>query len=307
MTERRVRLFAEHVGELIFDGVHAVAAALNVGYPEIKRISSDSAAMYTEHTHAVHVGGSELVFEGYLLGECLTPGQSASGAWGADISRSCGESGSRGALSRLDESKAVLTSLCAPGQEFFLEVGGRRRALYASELSFSGESPFGTPAAEKFRLKAFSDKPFFHGEQLCFGGVARTQSALSFPASGEFSTAAQDDTCDVFIKNDGDEFCGFVLEAQFPDDTVHFRLSSDRETKNLHVAASIGAGERVLISTVTGDQYIKTASGTNLISAANSGGVFYQLPPGDTCLTLKGFTQRPPVVEVRFTPGYLIP
>ncbi len=307
MNEKPVRLLAEHVGELIFDGVRAVAASLNVGYPKIKRITSDSVAMYSENTDMLRVGSSELVFEGYLLGEgavrsgAETGAQGTQGAWsGVAARRTAGHS-------RLADMKALLLSLCAPGQEFFLEVGTRRRALYASELTFSSEGPFGTDTAEKFCLRAFSDMPFFHGGDITFGGAARTQSALSLPASSAFSTALREGACDITVKNDGDEVCGFVMEVEFPEDTLHFMLSSNRDSQSLNVLARISAGERVLISTVPGDRYVKKASGHNLISSVNEGCVFHMLPPGETVLTFRSYTSLPPIVQGRFTPGYLIP
>lgn len=303
MTGKNVRLYSDRAGEIVFDGIHAVAAALDVGYPEIKRIRSDTVSVYSERTHAVCVGGAQLVFEGYLLGELLvSDGENGTyGAYGAERATK------RGGTDHLAASKALLTSICAPGQEFFLEVGGKRRALYASELTFSSESPFGPPTAEKFCLKAFSDNPFFHADATCVGGEARAQSALTFPASGGFSTATQSGVCDVRIKNDGDELCGFVLEAEFAADTMYFRLSSDRDKRSLHVISNISAGEKVIISTIPGDQYVKKENGTSLLYAISEGCVFHTLAPGETCITFKSFSSVPPAVQVSFTPGYLIP
>lgn len=306
MTETNVRLYAKNVGELIFDGIHAVASSLDAGYPEIKRVCSDSMAVYSENTSSLHIGSSQLVFGGYLLGGRLVPGEDT-GSGGFGSTRGSGAGSVRDSADRLRESKALLTSICAPGQEFFLEVGGRRRALYASELTFSSEGPFGTPAAEKFLLRAFSDRPFFHGETLHCGGTARTHSALSLPASGEFSSAVQDGICDIFVKNGGDEFCGFVMDVQFSAATTHFRLSSDREQRSLHVQSDISAGQTIVISTIPGNQYVRTAAGRNLIADTAENSVFHLLPPGDTCLTLRSYSDLPPIVELSFTPGYLIP
>lgn len=288
MTHGILRL-SGHAGELEFDGIHAVASMLDVGYPEIKRVTSESASLCSERTHSVKVGTGELVLEGYLLGCDALSGASPDAA---------------GELAGL---KSRLMSVCAPGQEFFLILGGRKRALYASGLTFSRESPFGSGVAEKFRLTAFSDVPFFHGGEIAFAGTARTSSGLTLPASGEFTTAVAGGTSDVFIRNDGDECCGFVMEAQFGADSMHFRITSDRESDSMHIVTSFTAGEKILISTVPGDRYVKRENGTSLIPYADESCVFHTLPPGDTCITFRSYTSVEPVVSVRFTPGYLIP
>ena len=167
--EKTVRLFADAVGEIRFDGVCAVASALDLKYPEIRRVTSKSAAPLGVKTKEVTLGESELVFEGFLLDRAAIDGGDGRGA--------------KGAL-RLREK---LCAIAAPGQPFTLAVGDRRRSLFAKKLSFDALAPFGTGLAEKFTLTAFSDDPYFHGGERRFIGTARTEAPLALPCAAPLS------------------------------------------------------------------------------------------------------------------------
>ena len=62
---KSVTLFAEGVGELSFDSRGAVVSALEVGYPEMKRVVSDTPER--SRTLSLGVGDGKLTLEGYFI------------------------------------------------------------------------------------------------------------------------------------------------------------------------------------------------------------------------------------------------
>ena len=307
--EKLIRVFADGVGGIDFDGVCAAASLLDFGYPEIHQIYSKSAAPLCVKTRDVTVGGGELVLEGYLLDRAAISGERYDAAPGRRGSGTApdGVFSERGAARGGEASRlrALLSQIAAPGQRFTLAVGGFTRALYAKRLSFAAEAPFGTGLAEKFRLTAFSDDPYFHGGERRFAGIARTSRAESFPASLPVTTGISTCVGDVVIENDGDETCGIVFEAQFTSFSNEFNVSSDRESGRLYVGRSFGAGESIMIDTTTGRHIVTDSNGDSIIGGIGAGSVFFSAPPGTTRLRWNSFSDTPAKVEVRITPGYL--
>ena len=286
---KRITLFADGVGALEFDGVHAVVSALDPGCPEIRRVTTDT--LDGARTQSVGVGGSTLILEGYLLDEAaLSDGAQANGV--AD-----------GAL--VAKLKKKLSSVASPGRPFTLTVDGRSRELYATSLSFAAEAPFTSPHAESFRLAAYSDDPYFHGGEIAFAGIARVNSPLFFPASGEFTTGEQRKLGDVVIDNDGDETCGFVLEATFPAGASEFILSSDRESGRAQLGHELSSGDTVVIDTRKGHRDVRLSTGESLLSSVNEKCAFFAAPPGKTKLSWTAIADAPPSVTARIVPGYL--
>lgn len=284
-------LYADGVGEIHFDGSFAVVSALDVDYPEIRPLSVDT--MYRSRTQSVAIGAGKLTLEGYFLDrEALTGRQRAPG-------KTAGTAPGKATM-----LKALLSAICAPGREFTLAVGGLSRKLYAEGLTFAPGAPFGEKAV-KFTLRAFSDDPYFHGGEVCFAGVPRVSSPLFFPASLGFSTGVQRTTGEVTVFNDGDESCGFILEARFPAQSAEFIISSSREQGRAQLGELIRAGQTVVIDSRDGHKSVALADGTSLLSSLNERCAFFTAPPGTTKLTWRAFSEEPPSVSVRLTPGYL--
>ena len=275
---KRITLFADGVGTLEFDGVHAIVSALDPGSPEIRRVTTDTPD--GARTRSVGVGGSTLTLEGYLLDAAAL----ADGAEESDIADAA----------LVAKLKKKLSSIASPGHFFTLSVDKKTRELYAASLSFAAEAPFSSPHAESFRLTACSDDPYFHGGEIAFAGIARTNSPLYFPASAEFTTGEQRKLGDVVIENEGDETCGFVLEATFPAGASEFILSSDREDGRVLLGHSIASGETVVVDTRKGHRDVRLASGESLLSSVN-----------ERCASWTAIADGPPVVTARITPGYL--
>ena len=300
---REIKLYAEGVGEFLFDGRRAVVSKLDVGFPEIKPVTVETFRRTV--TSSVAVGGSKLVLEGYLLDEkALECGAAGDCAASGEASLS-GEAAGGANVFGVPYMKKRLSSVAAPGRAFTLTVGGRSRELYALSLEFDSKAPFCSPYAAKFTLTAFSDDPYFHGGEVCFAGVPRTDGELSFPASGEFSTGRQRNSGNVVIDNDGDETCGFVLEARCSAETDEFFLWSDREDGRAALGHVVAAGETLVIDTREGHRSVRLGDGTSLISAVNEQCAFFSAPPGRTTLTWRAYASAPPAVTVRLVPGYL--
>ena len=262
--EKAVRLFADGVGEIGFDGARAVASLIDVGYPQINRIVSRSAAPMSEKTEALTVGGSELVFEGYFL--------------------------DRSGSSLASKLRAKLCAIAAPGREFTL---------------FAAEAPFGTGLAEKFRLTAFSDDPYFHAGERTFCGEAEALDPIALPAALPRQTGTSRCVGTLRIENDGDETCGVVIEVGFDSDASEFHVTSDREPGRMFMGRDFDAGEGVVIDTTPGRCSIVTDGGESLLECAAEGCAFFLAPPGETVLTWNSFSVTPPSVTARITPGYL--
>ena len=277
--EKIIRVFADGALELRFDGERAVVSRLDVGYPEIRRVVSALAAPRSETTAAIAVGGGELILEGYFL----------------DRERGEGAPGLR----------ALLSSIAAPGRKFTLAVGERRRELFAKELRFAAEAPFATGLCEKFTLTAFSDDPYFHAGERVFLGEAAALDRLALPAAIPGATGSQWSAGSVTVENDGEMTCGVIIEVGFTSAAAEFHLRSDREAGRMYMGRSFSAGDRVVIDTTPGQKSVRTAAGTSLLDTIDEGCAFFSAPPGATVFRYNSYSDTPPTVRMRITPGYL--
>lgn len=310
---KQITLFAKGVGELFFDGRHAVVSALDVGYPQIRRVTVDT--LERTLTQSVAVGEGKLKLEGYFLDWTALEAKQASPFSPRPDESDCASGATapstlpasapgRAQKSGAARMRSLLSAIAAPGRAFTLTVGDRSRQLYASSLVFDSEAPFSSDRAERFTLEAFSDDPYFHGGEVSFFGVPRTEDALSLPASGEFSLGAQRNVGDVTIVNDGDETCGFIMEARFTESASEFVISSDREEGRAHLGETVEAGDTVVIDTRNGHKSVKLADGTDLLSSLNEKCAFFTAPPGKTKLSWRVYGAASPEVTVRLVPGY---
>ena len=285
---KHITLFAPGVGELDFDRRGAVVSALDVSYPEIKRVGADT--LERSHTLSLGVGGSKLILEGYFIDEqALDP--------------DCAEGGA--ATGTAAEMKRLLSSIAAPGRAFTLSVGERSRELYALSLTFAAEAPFSSPHAESFKLAAFSDDPYFRGGEISFAGTPDVSSPLIFPAHGAFTTGERESGGSVVVENGCDETCGFVLKARFTSAADSFVIESDREDGALSLDADIAAGDTVVIDTRSGKKSVRLEGGASLLSSLDGASAFFSAPPGKTTLRWSADSAAPPVVCVSLTPGYV--
>ena len=288
MTDGNVTLYADGVGVIEFDGYAAVASSLDAGYPE-KNGASGAAGGKAD-------GAGKLVLEGYFLDRELLASGGASG-----------ETGGSGKPSRAARLKALLSAIAAPGREFFIAVGERKRSLTATALAFSNEAPFSSGAAEKFRLTASSADPYFRGGEIAFAGAPSTRGGFYFPAHGPIMTAEMRRIGEVAVYNDGDETCGFIFEASFAEATPEFTIESDRESGRVRLGERLSAGDTLVIDTRRGHKFVGLSDGTNLISDVNENCAFFSAPPGRTVLRWTSYSDVPPVVSVRLTPGHINP
>ena len=293
--DRIIRVFADGVGEIAFDGVHAVASRLDVGYPEIRRVVSDAAAPLSGRTEAITLGGGDLIFEGYFLDREGLAGSSAGST----------ASGAPAAQNDAARLRAALCAIAAPGREVSLAVGERRRTLFAMELTFASEAPFGTAAAEKFRLTAFSDDPYFHAGERVFFGEPAALDPLTLPAALPAATGTSWSAGELVVRTDGDETCGVVFGVTFTSASVELHIRSDRESGRMYMGRSFDAGDSIVIDTTPGKRSVRTADGESLLATVDAACPFLTAPPGTTTFRWNTYSATPANVTARITPGYI--
>lgn len=213
----------------------------------------------------------------------------------------------------IPQLKYSLSRLMNPSHELELICEGYKiKCRAASSVRYSTEYRYNNEVLCKFSLDFEAHYPFFTYEDPEIIVDSKTINGIIFPwvipESGDLFDLIPENNL-AYINNVGDIDVGFVLYCDaVRGPTENIKVINNKTDQYIEIPIFVDKGETLIISTLTGDKYVKLQQGeeeTDVTYLVTRNSEFWQLLSGFNDIEIQAINKSNIEFSMHYTPSFM--